>query len=178
VQLLVRDATVADAAGCAAVYAPYVAETAISFELEPPSTQEMGRRIQSALDRHAWVVLVDERDAVRGYASAGAWKSRGAYRHTAEVGVYLERGVRRVGGGRALYEALFMRLRARGFRTVVAGMSEPNDVSTGFHHAMGFEVVGTLRRVGWKDDRWWDVTLFQRDLEITPEHRPAWLSNG
>ena len=76
------------------------------------------------------------------------------------------------------YEALFTRLRERGFRTVVAGMSEPNWGSTRFHLAMGFEVVGTLHHVGWKDDRWWDVTLFQRDLAVRPELRPGWPSNG
>jgi phosphinothricin acetyltransferase len=177
-ELSVRDATVADAAACAAVYAPYVSGSAVSFELEPPTAEELGQRIEAARRQHAWVVLQDESGRVRGYASAAPWKSRGAYRHTAEVGVYLEPGLRRRGGGRALYEALFARLRERGFRTVVAGMSEPNEPSTGLHLAMGFQVVGTLRQVGWKDDRWWDVTLFQRDLGVTPGHPPAWPSNA
>jgi len=166
--LSVREATPDDAAACAAVYAPYVVETAISFEVEPPSAHEMGRRIQAALERHAWVVLEDHEGRVRGFASAGPWKTRASYRHTAEVGVYLDPEVGRSGGGRALYEALMTRLCARGFRTLVAGIAEPNEASIRLHLALGFEMVGTLRRVGWKFGRWWDVTLFQRDLGAEP----------
>lgn len=159
----VRDATVRDAASCAAIYAPYVLETAITFEAEPPAPEVLAERIAAAVRTHAWVVLEDDGRVV-GYAYGGPFKSRAAYRWSCEVSVYLERGRRRTGGGRALYEALFTRLAERGFRTAVAGMTLPNDASVGLHRALGFEPVGTYRRIGWKHDAWHDVAWSQRAI--------------
>src|SRR5215218_539550 len=133
----VRDANEHDAEACAAIYAPYVTDTTITFEYEPPSAAEMARRIAAAQRLHAWLVLEDEGRVV-GYAYAGPLKERAAYRWSAEVSVYLESGRRRDGAGRALYEALFDRLADRGYRTVVAVMTLPNDASEGLHRAMGF----------------------------------------
>jgi phosphinothricin acetyltransferase len=84
------------------------------------------------------------------------------------VSVYTETGRRRTGAGRALYTALLDRLAARGFRTALAGVALPNDASVGLHTAIGFEPVGTYRRVGWKLGRWHDVTWFQRPLGDGP----------
>src|SRR6187399_408040 len=96
----VRAATEADAAACAAIYAPYVTDTAVSFETEPPSTEELARRIATS---HDWLVLEDDGRIV-GYAYAATFHPRAAYRWACEVSVYLERGFERRGGGRALYE--------------------------------------------------------------------------
>ncbi|MGY1887412.1 MULTISPECIES: N-acetyltransferase family protein [unclassified Blastococcus] len=159
----VRDATPADAAACAAIYAPYVTGTAITFELEPPTPAQMAERIAAARRAHAWLVLEDD-GAVVGYAYAGPYKERAAYRWSCEVSVYLDGGRRRRGGGRALYEALFERLAARGFRTAIAGMTLPNEPSEGLHTAMGFEPIGTYRRIGFKHGRWRDVLWAQRPL--------------
>jgi L-amino acid N-acyltransferase YncA len=161
----VRDASELDAEACAAIYAPYVTDTAITFEIDPPLPAEMSKRITVAVRTHAWVVLEDEGRVV-GYAYGGPYKSRPAYRWSCEVSVYLERGRRRTGGGRALYEALFARLDDRGFRTAVAGMTLPNDRSVGLHRAMGFEPVGTYRRIGWKHNAWYDVAWAQRTIAI------------
>jgi L-amino acid N-acyltransferase YncA len=160
---VLRDATEDDAAACAAIYAPYVTETVISFELVPPDAAEMARRIADAQRMHAWVVLVDG-GVVVGYAYAGRYKSRPAYRWSCEVSVYVEQGRRRTGAGRILYTALFDRLAQRGFRTVVAGTTLPNDASVGLHRALGFEPVGTYRKIGWKHGRWHDVTWAQRSI--------------
>ncbi len=160
---VVRDATTDDAAACAAVYAPYVTDTAVSFEDVPPSAAEMARRITAAQQRHAWLVLEDADDVV-GYAYAGPYKERAAYRWSCEVSVYLAPGRGRGGGGRLLYEALFDRLVERGYRTAVAGMTQPNEASEAFHRAMGFEPVGTWRGIGWKHGRWRDVAWSQRRL--------------
>jgi L-amino acid N-acyltransferase YncA len=159
----VRDATGEDAGACAAIYAPYVTDTAITFEYDPPSAAEMARRITAAQGAHAWLVL-EEAGRVVGYAYAGPFKERAAYRWSAEVSVYLEPGRRRSGSGRLLYEALFARLAERGFRTLVAVMTLPNDASEGLHRALGFEPVGTLRRVGWKHGQWRDVAWAQRSI--------------
>ncbi len=167
----VRDAGAADASACAAVYAPYVRDTAISFELEPPDAAEMRRRIEAASASHAWLVLEDG-GAVVGYAYGARLHSRSAYRWSCEVSVYVETGRRRTGAGRALYEALFKRLAARGFRTVVAGMTVPNEASAGLHRSLGFRPIGTYRNIGYKLGRWHDVAYFQ--LEIgDPGHPPA-----
>jgi L-amino acid N-acyltransferase YncA len=159
----VRDAGPDDAARCAAIYEPYVRDTAISFETEPPTAEEMAGRIAEAQRRHAWLVLEDG-GTVTGYAYGGPFMARAAYSWSAAVSVYLEPGRRRTGAGRTLYAALFDRLAARGIRTVLAGIALPNDPSTGLHRALGFDEVGTYRRVGWKHGRWHDVAWFQRDL--------------
>jgi L-amino acid N-acyltransferase YncA len=160
---LVRDAVPDDALRCAEIYAPYVRDTAISFETEPPTAADMARRIADAQRDHAWLVLEDGGE-VTGYAYGGPFMSRAAYRWSATVSVYLDGARRRSGGGRALYRALFDRLAARGIRTVLGGVALPNAASEGLHRALGFEPVGTYRRVGWKHGRWHDVVWYQRHL--------------
>lgn len=155
-----RDARAADAAACAAIYAPYVTGTAITFETEPPSADEMAPRIENASRGYAWLVL-EEHGRVVGYAYGGRFHARPAYRWAAEVSVYLEPGRRRTGGGRALYEALLARLRKRGFRIAIAGMTLPNEASVGLHEALGFQPVGTYRRIGYKLGAWHDVAWMQ-----------------
>jgi phosphinothricin acetyltransferase len=164
---LVRDATVEDAAACAGIYAPYVRDTVISFELEPPTVAQMAARIEGGLARHAWLVLEDDGRVV-GYAYGSTFNARAAYDWSTSVSVYTEPGRRRSGAGRALYAALFDRLAARGYLTALAGVALPNEASVGLHTAMGFEPVGTYRRVGWKLGRWHDVTWFQRPLGDGP----------
>jgi phosphinothricin acetyltransferase len=160
----VRDATAADAAACAAIYAPYVRDTAITFETRPPDEVEMARRITGSLARHAWLVIEDDDGRVFGFAYGTEHKSRPAYRWSCDVSIYLEVGRRRTGAGRALYEALLPRLAARGYVTAVAGMTLPNEASAGLHRAMGFEPIGVYRRIGHKLGAWHDVEWFQRPL--------------
>jgi phosphinothricin acetyltransferase len=173
---LVRDATVDDAAACARIYEPYVRDTVVSFELEPPTAAEVAGRITAALARHAWLVLEDDGRVV-GYAYGSTFNARAAYDWTTSVSVYIEPGRRRTGAGRALYTALLDRLAARGYRTALAGIALPNDASVGLHTAMGFELVGTYRRVGWKLGRWNDVARYQRPLgdptDDPPPERPG-----
>jgi L-amino acid N-acyltransferase YncA len=161
--VIVRDADPGDAAACAAIYAPYVRDTAISFELDPPSPEQMADRIAAAQRTHAWLVLAAD-GRVIGYAYGRAYKPRPAYRFACEVSVYVERGRGRSGAGRALYEALFARLAERGYRTAVAGMTLPNESSVGLHTALGFTPIGTYRRIGWKHGAWHDVLWMQRSL--------------
>jgi L-amino acid N-acyltransferase YncA len=159
----IRDATADDAVACAAIYAPYVTGTAITFEVDPPTAAEMATRIARAQDGHAWLVLEDDGRVV-GYAYGGPFMTRAAYRWSTAVSVYLEPGRRRTGTGSALYRALFARLAARGYRTALAGITLPNEASLGLHRALGFEPVGTYRRVGWKSGAWHDVAWLQRPL--------------
>ena len=165
---IVRDASEGDAPACAAIYAPYVRETAISFEAEPPTPAQMAERIAAATRTHAWVMLEDEGRVV-GYAYGGPHQKRAAYRFSCEVSVYVEQGRRRTGSGRTLYEALFERLTTRGYRMAVAGMTLPNQASVGLHQAMGFQQVGVYRRIGWKLGAWHDVAWVQRALGVERE---------
>ena len=172
-RVLVRSATEADAADCLAVYAPYVEHTAVSFEERAPSVGEMRTRIESALRTHAWVVLEDEAPGgsrVSGYAYAGPYKARPAYRWSCEVSVYVEQARRRTGAGRALYRALFDRLVERGFVVAVAGMTLPNPASAALHRSLGFADVGTWRGIGHKAGAWHDVHWMQ--LTLSGEGRP------
>ena len=167
----VRTATEQDGAACAAIYAPYVTDTVITFETEPPTAEEMAGRIAAANRRHAWFVLEDGGRVV-GYAYGGPFAPRAAYRWASEVSVYLEMGRRRTGGGRMLYEALLARLTERGYRMAIGGMTLPNDASEGLHRALGFEPVGTYRRIGYKHGAWHDVAWTQRVL-ASGDERPA-----
>jgi phosphinothricin acetyltransferase len=96
---MIRDATPDDAPACAAIYAPYVRDTSITFESAPPSPAEMARRIAAAQRAHAWVVL-DDAGRIVGYAYGGPYKERAAYQWSCEVSVYVEHGRRRRGAGR------------------------------------------------------------------------------
>jgi len=170
----VRAASEQDAAACAAIYAPYVNDTAITFEISAPSPGEMAKRIAAATRSHAWLILEDAASVV-GYAYGGFFNVRPAYRWACEVSVYLTPGLRRTGGGRALYEALLPALAERGFRIAVAGMTLPNEASVGLHRALGFEPVGTFSRIGFKHGRWHDVAWAQRVIgaRADPPREPA-----
>lgn len=160
----IRFATPADAEAVRAVYAPYVESTAVSFEVEAPSVEEMGARIS---DRHAdypWLVVEDGVGELVGYAYASRFAPRAAYAWSVETSVYLTEAARRRGIGRALYTALFEILSAQGYRTAFAGASLPNPASQGFHEAMGFTRSGVFQAAGWKLGAWRDVGWWQRPL--------------
>jgi L-amino acid N-acyltransferase YncA len=133
----------------------------------------MARRIEQAHRAHTWLVL-QAGGRVAGYAYAGPYHLRPAYRWACEVSIYLETGRRRTGAGRRLYEALFASLVDRGFLTAVAGMTVPNEASAGLHRAFGFKPVGTYRRIAWKHGTWHDVVWMQRTLAQpgTPPSEP------
>jgi L-amino acid N-acyltransferase YncA len=158
-----RLATPADAEAVAAIYAPYVAETSISFEAAPPTAHEMAGRIARTLERTPWIVAEVD-GVVRAYAYAGRFRDRAAYDWTAESTVYVDRALHRSGLGRACMEALLRVLRLQGFRLVIAGVTLPNAGSEGLHRALGFQPVGTFDGVGWKSGRWWGVSFFELEL--------------
>lgn len=159
----IRLASEADAAAVAAVYAPYVRDTAVSFEAVPPTPDEMGRRMTSTLARWPWLVAT-EADAVVGYVYASAHHERAAYRWSVDVTAYLHATHHRRGIGRALYTALFTLIRAQGYRNAYAGITLPNAKSVGLHEAMGFEPVGVYRNVGFKFGAWHDVGYWSLEL--------------
>ena len=158
----IRPATATDGADCAAIYAPYVLETAISFELEPPGPEAMAARI-AASERHAWLIARRGEQAL-GYAYGARLHARAAYRWACEVSVYVARDARAAGVGSALYAALFERLVERGYVTAIAGLTLPNAASRALHAKFGFTEIGVYRGVGFKLGAWHDVLYLQRDL--------------
>lgn len=162
--LTLRDADPgADAAACATIYAPYVTDTTITFEETPPTAADFTARIAAAQVNHVWLVGEVE-GVIVGYAYAGTYRPRAAYRWSCETSVYLDRDQRGAGRGREIYQGLLGRLSSMGFRTAVAGATLPNDASERLHAALGFEPIGVFRRVGYKFDTWCDVAWVQRGL--------------
>ncbi len=163
----IRLATERDAGAVQAIYAPVVRDTAISFEVEPPSVEEMARRIRETWPCWPWLVL--ERDGdVLGYAYAGAHRARPAYRWSVDVTIYVGAGARRGGVGRALYTSLLAVLALQGYVTAWAGITLPNAASVGLHEAVGFVPVGVYEAVGFKLGAWRDVGWWQRRLRPLP----------
>jgi phosphinothricin acetyltransferase len=161
-----------DAAACAAIYAPSVESTPISFELEPPDAPEFGVRIARYSATHQFLVAEEDGEVV-GYAYACRWAERPAYRWSVETSVYVDSDHQGTGIGRALYTELFARLRVQGFRIAVAGVTLPNPASIGLHESMGFEPIGALRDIGWKAGAWRDVGYWQLYLQRPGEEPPG-----
>jgi L-amino acid N-acyltransferase YncA len=162
----IRLATERDAEQIAAIYAPNVTDTVISFEFEAPTVDEMRRRIEGTLRRYPWLVC-ERRGRVLGYAYAGAHGTRAAYQWSVDVSVYVHEDARRAGVGRALYASLFAALELQGFYNVYAGATLPNPASVGLHESVGFRRVGVYRGVGyklgaWHDVVWWHLPLRER----------------
>jgi phosphinothricin acetyltransferase len=155
-----------DAAACVAIYAPYVAETAKSFEDEAPTVAEYAARMERIAATYPWLVLEDGGRVV-GFAYAGQHRARAAYRWAADVGIYVDAAYHRRGAGRRLYEGLFELMRLQGLRMACAGITLPNDASIGLHRALGFEPVGIYRAIGWKAGAWRDVAWWQ--LALAPD---------
>ena len=146
---MIRTAQADDGAAVAAVYAPYVRDTAVSFEAEPPTAAVMADRISGTLGTHPWLVAARGSDVV-GYAYAGQHSQRAAYRWTVDVTVYVRDGERRTGVGHRLYRALLTTLRLQGFRSVFAEVVLPNPGSVRLHEAMGFRPIGVHKDIGHK----------------------------
>lgn len=160
----IRLATVGDAASVAAIYAPYCATTAVSFETVAPTTDEMARRIRVVGADRPWLVLEDG-GAVAGYAYAAAHHERAAYLWTVSTAVYVREGRHRRGIGRALYTTLFELLRHLGYFRATAGITLPNPASVGLHEALGFTPVGVYHDVGYKLGAWRDVAWYEAAVQ-------------
>jgi L-amino acid N-acyltransferase YncA len=160
-----RPATTADALRICAIYNHYVATTTISFEEDLVSEDDMARRIADVNAAGLpWLVLTLD-GKLAGYAYATKWRARAAYRHSVESTVYLDPGLHGQGWGARLYRPLIDALRARGLRTVIAGIAQPNDRSVALHERIGFRKVAHFSEVGFKFGQWIDVGYWQMLLE-------------
>ena len=160
----IRQALPLDAEPIQAIYAPIVADTAISFEETPPTPQEMAGRITATLDQGYPYLVADRAGIAIAYAYAGPHRTRPAYRWSVDVTVYVAEEARGSGVGRSLYFQLLASLRQAEFHAAFAGIALPNPGSIALHEAVGFEHVGIYRQVGYKFGRWHDVSWWQRTL--------------
>jgi phosphinothricin acetyltransferase len=161
----VRAATADDAAAIAAIYAPYVTGTVVSFETEAPGAKEIARRMADGDGHYPWLVACDgETGAVLGYAYACAFRTRPAYRFSVETTVYVADAAQRRGIGTQLYSILLPVLEAQGYAQAIAAITLPNQASVTLHERLGFRQVGTYENVGFKFREWRSVGLWQRAL--------------
>ena len=176
---IVRASAEADIPAIAAIYADAVVHGTASFELDPPSEEEMDRR-RAALIAGGYPYVVAELDGtVAGYAYAGAYRTRPAYRFTVEDSIYVAPSAQARGIGRALLSALIEATEARGFRLMIAVIGDKaSTASIRLHEAAGFQLVGILEPVGYKHGRWLASVLMQRVLgdgaETPPRSAPSW----
>ena len=165
-----------DAPRLLVIYAPYVIDSSVSFELELPSVTEFENRIGEYSAQFPWLVM-EEEGVIIGYAYASTHRARRAYQWSVECSVYIdpEHHGRKI--GRTLYEELFRVLKLQGVMTVLAGITQPNEASVKFHEALGFEFLGFYRDIGfklgkWLDTGWWQLHLYPAGRKPVPPPMP------
>jgi L-amino acid N-acyltransferase YncA len=166
-EMLIRNVTDADVAAIQSIYSHWVLNGTASFELEPPSVDEMKRRRDDVIAKGLPYLCAEHDGAVIGYAYANAFRPRPAYRFCVEHSVYAHPEARRSGVARLLMAELIARCELAGARQMVAVIGDSsNAASIGLHAAMGFNHVGIIRATGWKFNRWVDTVLMQRTLGV------------
>ena len=172
--MLLRNATDDDLIAIQSIYAHWVTHGTGSFELEPPTVDEIAKRRADVLAKGLPYLVAEDTGRVVGYAYANWSRPRPAYRFTVENSVYVDKGSHRGGIARLLMAELLTRCEAAGARQMVAVIGDSaNTGSIGLHTAMGFEHIGTLRSTGWKFGRWLDTVFMQRPLGLGDGTAPA-----
>ncbi len=166
----VRVATPDDAKALLALYAPFVAETTVTFETEVPTVDEFRSRIERTLARYPYLVAEREDGRLVGYSYAGTFKGRAGYDHTVECTVYTAPEARGVGVAHALYDALDAYLERMGVYNVEACITHPNPASEKFHAKRGFVPVAHFHRCGYKLGEWLDMVWMEKELGERPAH--------
>ncbi len=157
---MIRNVVSDDASQICEIYNYYVINTIITFEETSVSEDEMRSRIEYTIRKYPWIVY-EKDEKIIGYAYASEWKSRCAYKHSAESTVYLRQGENRNGIGSLLYGELIDRLRKINLHAAIGGIALPNDASIALHEKFGFEKIGQFREVGYKFDKWIDVGYWE-----------------
>ena len=168
---MIRTATPADLPAITAIYDEAVRTGTATFELDPPGLAEMTRRFEALTSKGFPYLVADTGGAIAGYAYAGPFRPRAAYRFTVENSVYVATAWQRKGVGRALLNALIAACEAQGFRQMIAVISR-SDASIGLHSAAGFEMIGTHRGVGRKHGQWLDTVDMQKALGSGDKDEP------
>lgn len=165
----IRDVKPCDFEIITKIYHDAVAHGTASFELVPLSLDEMCERINALLVKGFPYLVMEEEGKVLGYAYAGSYRARPAYRWAVENSIYLDKLARGKGYGKILLNALIDECRTKGFRQMVAVIGDSANVgSVAVHKSCGFEMVGTLKNVGWKHEQWLDTVYMQLALGEGP----------
>ncbi|MGA2548741.1 MAG: arsinothricin resistance N-acetyltransferase ArsN1 family B [Burkholderiaceae bacterium] len=163
----IRVATPNDAAAVLAIYAPVVQNTAISFELAPPTLEEMKSRIAKTLETLPWLASEDPDGVLNGYCHASKHRERPAYQWSVDVTAYVREDSRGNGIGKRLYGILLSELVRLGYCQAFGGIALPNAASVALHESVGFKHIGTYRKVGFKLGAWRDVGWWQAELQTS-----------
>jgi L-amino acid N-acyltransferase YncA len=161
---MIRIARAEDANAIHAIYAPTITDTAITFETELPGAEAMRQRVLARLQHYPWLVWEENGD-VLAYAYATRFRERAAYDWIAETSIYVHADARRRGIARRLYDVLLDVMRLQGINQAVGVITLPGDVSVALHEAMGFAPAGIWRKAGYKLGQWWDVGVWQKELQ-------------
>lgn len=182
--MIILNAVLEDAEELLNIYAPYVSDTAVSFEYDIPDLEEFRGRLVSISAHYPYLKAV-EGEHIVGYAYASAFKNRSAYDWSVESTIYLRQAARGKGIGRELYSALEAELRHRGFLNMNACIAVPiseddpflTDASRSFHLKQGFSEVGIFHKSGYKFGRWYDMVWMEKLLGDHSESisRPLYL---
>ena len=164
-----RIATEDDARALAAIYAPYVRDTSVTFEYEPPTEEEFAQRIRQTLQRYPYLVA-EEHGMIAGYAYAASLNTRPAYDWTAVLSVYLDREQRRKGTGTLLYHTLEHILHRQHVINLYACITRPNLASEAFHIRNGFHQAGQFTQCGYKAGTWYDIIWMEKRLHKFSDH--------
>jgi len=162
---MIRRVTPDNAAAIRDIYNYYIENTTVSFEEDLVSLEEMGSRISAKLAASLPWFVCEENGEIVGYAYAGKWKERAAYRFCAEATVYVKNGRQKKGTGSSLYAALLDELREKGFHVAMGVITLPNEASQTLHEKFGFKKSAHFKEVGFKFDRWLDVGYWELILE-------------
>ena len=164
---MIRNATNADSLAIADIHNHYILNTVVTFEEDTITAAEMQRRITDIEARYLWLVY-EENGIVVGYAYAGPWKARSAYRYAVESTVYLHTAHTGKGIGKLLYAKLIEGLKEINIHSVIGGIALPNDASIKLHERLGFKNIGQFIEVGLKFGKWVDVGYWELILENKP----------
>ncbi|MFO1054490.1 MAG: N-acetyltransferase family protein [Planctomycetota bacterium] len=150
----------------------FIRRTAVHFGAQPVTAAELEDLWRGKQERYPWLVAECE-DQFAGYAKAGTWRERAAYAWTAETTIYMVERFRGRGVGKRLYRRLIDLLHAQGFRSLIGGITLPNDASVGLHEELGFVSIGVVADAGFKFGRWHDVGFWQKRLVRDAEAQPG-----
>lgn len=162
--ITIRSAALADVEAILTISNWAAAHTPANFAIEPEKLEDWQASWRATHERFGWLVA-EAGGQVVGFAKSSPWKGRCAYAFAVEVSVYVADGWHRRGIGRALYGRLLPSLATAGFRTILAGITLPNEASVALHESFGFRQVALFERIGWKFERWHDVGYWQMWVE-------------
>ncbi len=169
-KIILRPAVPEDASKLVEIYAPYILQTAVTYEYEVPSEAEFAGRIGRTLDGGFPYLVAEQNGTVIGYAYAGLYGVRAAFQKTAELSVYLDMTKKGQGAGRMLYEELERILKEQGYHCLIAVIAAPDAEpdpyltrdSLKFHEAVGYKKVGELHQCGFKFGRWYNIVHMEK----------------